>query len=1348
MNKRQYSDGDPGASQPKRLRTSDTDTASDLLWPTDRHGPSQTAQLSNDDYTIAWICALPLELEASRAMLDKSHPLLDAQPGDDNAYILGRVQQHNVVMACLPSGQYGTNSAAIVATDLHRSFRKIRATLLVGIGGGAPSKDHDIRLGDIVVGMRVMQYDMGKNIGDGKFQMTGTPVIPARLLGSTVSTFRSAHPQDTSSAQVKAILQDRLPNHIRPSQPDQLFQATYEHPPGMSTCNCCDPSKLAQRGARHVDGPKIHYGGIASANTVMKNARARDKLAMELSVLCFEMEAAGIMDSRCIPIRGICDYSDSHKNKAWQNHAAAVAAAYARELLGVLPRVGVPDEPVRVQTCFTMTTIDQSSERREQILRSLGFAQLGDRVTTIQRAWAKTCQWFLRHSKYKDWLDPRKQQQTHGFLWIVGKAGAGKSTMMKFAYLKTKNGSKSPGKTIVSFFFNARGSFLERSIAGMYRSLLLQLLNAYPDLQAVLDDPDIIPSNQTDCPDLNILKELFRSAIMSLNRRSFTCFVDALDECDEQEVQDMVEFFRELAQETTEAEIHFRVCFSSRPYPYIYTGTEVLLVLEKEDGHADDLSQYVTSRLRIENPSSLSELKDQILEKAAGIFMWIVLVVDILNRESINGALALKRKLATIPEKLSELFKSILTRDKHDVDRLLLSVLWVLCANRPLSPLEFRHAVWAGLAQDEVDDILKDNSVETAINLVTSSSKGLAEITASQKPTVQFIHESVRDFLIKDNGLREIWPDLGVEWEACAHEKLKNCCDTYLSLGDVQSILQKFELEDRQTKQTATTESFQFLEYACQHILRHADTAAIAISQDDFIDRFITATGIRALNHVGTAKDRLYSSNAPPLYVLADQGLANLVRLQVRRTPAKPTSEKYHHPFFAALAGGHHQSVAALLNLPSVIYDGIDITDGMRRRKDMPKKMNYWGRTPLTWAAQEGKLHLMRALVSWADIDVAAFDGRTALNHAIETGNEAIVGLLLDNGAHVNRPDQYGKTALIHASTSGNENVIQLLLDSGACVNHLDHGGRTALIHASMSGNEAAIQLLIDNDAQVDHLDHEGETALMHASRNRHEAVGRLLVGNGANVLVCEPKYQTTALHLASAAGCDLLVRQLIEKGGANVNASSYWGQTALSEAVRHGNETAARFLITEGGADVNVKDNYQSTALLSASWYGNESMVQLLIDAGADCETRDSSGRTALMRAAASFREENPSVTRLLIQKGAKVDTQDDDGWTALMLASTAGKSDTTLVLLDEGRADINARDNIRWTALMMAANAGKQDVVRHLLVKKADCLAQDGWGRTALSLAQSAGHSAVAQLLESFNEEVMGEPIEVDGA
>jgi len=118
---------------------------------------------------------------------------------------------------------------------------------------------------------------------------------------------------------------------------DQLFEAPYNHK-GGKTCLECDRSKVVERSLRKNPAPRIHYGTIGSANEVIKDSETRDRLRKDLGILCVEMEAAGLMDEfSCLVIRGICDYADSHKNKRWQPYAAATAAAYAKELLSIIP---------------------------------------------------------------------------------------------------------------------------------------------------------------------------------------------------------------------------------------------------------------------------------------------------------------------------------------------------------------------------------------------------------------------------------------------------------------------------------------------------------------------------------------------------------------------------------------------------------------------------------------------------------------------------------------------------------------------------------------------------------------------------------------------------------------------------------------------------------------------------------------------------------------------------------------------------------------------------------------------------------------------------------------------------
>ncbi|KAL4952197.1 hypothetical protein BDW69DRAFT_185654 [Aspergillus filifer] len=253
------------------------------------------------------------------------------------------------------------------------------------------------------------------------------------------------------------------------------------------------------------------------------------------------MEAAGLMDILpCLPIRGICDYSDSHKSKGWQRYAAATAAVYATQLLTELSL----SEPHR--TINTGHGRFLPEDRRKELLNVLYFEQIWIRKFAIRDAHARTCKWILNHPDYLAWRDPMKMGQHHGFLWISGKPGAGKSTIMKYAYTNMTSVPLSKTRVTASFFFNARGTLLERSTWGMYRSLLRQLLEGYPDLPVSLEDPGLYSLSQNECPAIDTLKNLLYRTVLSLGQRSYTCFIDALDECDEQLVIDMVQFFENL----------------------------------------------------------------------------------------------------------------------------------------------------------------------------------------------------------------------------------------------------------------------------------------------------------------------------------------------------------------------------------------------------------------------------------------------------------------------------------------------------------------------------------------------------------------------------------------------------------------------------------------------------------------------------------------------------------------------------------------------------------------------------------------------------------------------------------
>jgi nucleoside phosphorylase len=280
-------------------------------------------------------------------MLDEEHEQLEQADSDENTYTLGRIGKHNVVMAVLPAGTYGKVNTAVRAIQLKATFPGIRFGLMVGVGGGVPDEDHDIRLGDVVVSQPgnnfggVIQYDLGKAGEGGRIsrnnQLNQPPdVVLTALAALQAKHLRKRKLEDMMGYHMKMLEDNDMDgSEYQGAEYDILFDAEYPHVQKQPTCIKCDKTQIIERGPRRSNIPIIHFGNIASGDQVMKDAATRDRISKELGgVLCFEMEGAGLMNSfRSLNIRGICDYSDSHKNKHWQDYAAAIAAAFAKDLL-------------------------------------------------------------------------------------------------------------------------------------------------------------------------------------------------------------------------------------------------------------------------------------------------------------------------------------------------------------------------------------------------------------------------------------------------------------------------------------------------------------------------------------------------------------------------------------------------------------------------------------------------------------------------------------------------------------------------------------------------------------------------------------------------------------------------------------------------------------------------------------------------------------------------------------------------------------------------------------------------------------------------------------------------------
>ncbi|BCS27705.1 uncharacterized protein APUU_60753S [Aspergillus puulaauensis] len=148
-------------------------------------------------FTVGWIAALQSEYLAAKLVLDLEHsdPIFDHSKGDINAYTFGRIGEHDVVIATLPSGIYGTHPAAAVLNGLKSSFPLLQFVLMVGVAGGAPTAKNDVRLGDVVVGTKMIPYSVNKRYSEGP-QFNGVPIMSGSKLLSATHKVRAKIAED------------------------------------------------------------------------------------------------------------------------------------------------------------------------------------------------------------------------------------------------------------------------------------------------------------------------------------------------------------------------------------------------------------------------------------------------------------------------------------------------------------------------------------------------------------------------------------------------------------------------------------------------------------------------------------------------------------------------------------------------------------------------------------------------------------------------------------------------------------------------------------------------------------------------------------------------------------------------------------------------------------------------------------------------------------------------------------------------------------------------------------------------------------------------------------------------
>ncbi|KAH7071830.1 nucleoside phosphorylase domain-containing protein [Paraphoma chrysanthemicola] len=510
-------------------------------------------KVDSSEYTVGWIAALPHERAAAQAMLDQKHaPPQQKHANDHNIYSLGSITgpdgEHNVAIASLPFGRYGTTSAATVATQMLSSFSNIKFGLMVGIGGGIPTADNDIRLGDVVVSKPegtfggVRQYDCGKATTYG-FEERGQLNSPPQVLLNAMGALVSKHEMEESVIPgLLEAMQKKYPNMgsqvrgpgyvYQGANFDRLFETDYAHDSSKRDCDDCDPAKAVKRQERYDQNPWIHYGTIASGDQVIKDARKRDLLSK--TCLCFETEAAGLMNNfPCLVIRGICDYSDSHKNDQWQKYAAATAAAYAKELLQIIDVDEIISTRCAREFMHELKEIKSiaktlvQDQRQQDIFRWLTTLNPSSRHLESQKRRVEgTGRWMLEDPKFLQWSSTTAKCRT---LCCYGAAGAGKTIISSLVidHLEERLAAMKSSVGLAYVYCDYRDQ-KEQSIENILGAVLKQLLRLLPDIpETILKVYDEWVTRQKPLSSANAM-DLLRAACAQFTT-TYVC-IDALDE--------------------------------------------------------------------------------------------------------------------------------------------------------------------------------------------------------------------------------------------------------------------------------------------------------------------------------------------------------------------------------------------------------------------------------------------------------------------------------------------------------------------------------------------------------------------------------------------------------------------------------------------------------------------------------------------------------------------------------------------------------------------------------------------------------------------------------------------------
>jgi ankyrin repeat protein len=823
---------------------------------------------------------------------------------------------------------------------------------------------------------------------------------------------------------------------------------------------------------------------------------------------------------------------------------------------------------------------------------------------TTNRAHVNTCGWITRHPSYVDWL-----RESSGIFWIKGKPGSGKSTLMGFLLRDFQTQAVYKQSINLAFFLHGRGSKLQKSRLGMFRSLLHQLLLKAPEAGTAFQRSYEEKLHGQGEPGSNWewhISEIFGFLVSALQYvlkgQSVSIFVDALDEADDGTTDrdtswQIVEDFHKLNEALYRPGLRLKICFSCRHFPVISCIPRWEVWLEKEN--YEDISKYIHDKLKGDLFSTkpenrdFSEWENTIITKAQGVFQWAALVVGMVVRYHAEGKRSKIRKmLKNVPKGLSEVYKHILENliEMEDGSQTLRLLRWVYFAEHPLTIPQLCFAMCVPERETFDSDItLGDLDLPTHEEMrrqVVVLSGGLVELNGYEDNQIlQFIHQSVKDYLLED-GLKALDKVTGDNISGFGHHQLSLICANFL--GIIAGRLKHLSTE-------AIIAQFPFTDYVIGRWSLHAEKAEDhGVSQDyllRFHQRYMNMADYWPEFYFFFGAHRNYKYCAPcPLTMLHFASAANLSTVVIGLLEIDHQAEYVDEDNQTAL---HHASRFGHSRIVEILLDA----------KAEIEAEDFRGYTPLGVAVINGHQKTVEMLcLRGANVNKFVANNGTPLYEAAHAGYANVVQILLDNKADPNaRGGDLGTTALLVAIKEGHERIVQLLLDNKADTKYQTGFSRDALRTAVRHNNIPIVQMLLKNGADVNIQGGHYGNALQTAAFMGSASVLKLLLGAENQLTILHPNFAFS--EIVKTQDISLKAKFLLDR------AKEIY---IFHRNIKEEREDAVRVAL-DRGMNTDVPGGSEGYAIHTAAFLGNMNIVSLLVERSSnDVHLRDRYGRTA----------------------------------------------------------------------------------------------------------------------------------------